>query len=111
MADGLDKNGVDGSPFDRMGEFLRAVYPGGVRPDQFEDMLRTVRALDKIFLESGYVVSGEMEAAELETIMGRVMRSSKKRRLSAEVKRLEAAGQLQLFPTESVSGESADGGI
>lgn len=44
-----EKNAAYGDSFHRSGEILRIIYPHGVRPDQFEDMLSMVRVIDKLF--------------------------------------------------------------
>jgi len=43
------KNAAYGSAFDKSGAILRVLYPNGVRPDQYEDMLGVCRVLDKLF--------------------------------------------------------------
>ena len=44
-----EKNQAYGDSFARSGEILAILYPNGVRPDQFTDMLGIVRVLDKLF--------------------------------------------------------------
>jgi hypothetical protein len=44
-----EKNAAYGDSFHRSGEILRILFPHGVRPDQFEDMLGMVRVIDKMF--------------------------------------------------------------
>ena len=43
------KNASYGSSFDRAGEVLRVLYPDGVKPEQYADMLGVVRTIDKLF--------------------------------------------------------------
>ncbi len=43
-----EKNRAYGSSFDKAGEFLRLLYPDGVRPEQYADMLCLVRVFDKL---------------------------------------------------------------
>jgi hypothetical protein len=42
-----DKNRRYGDSFNQAGEFLKLLYPGGVSPGQYGDMLALVRAFDK----------------------------------------------------------------
>lgn len=44
-----EKNKVYGDSFSRSGAILRILYPDGVRPDQYDDMLGLVRVIDKQF--------------------------------------------------------------
>lgn len=41
------KNNQYGSAFDKCGEFLKILYPDGVKPHQYKDMLAIVRIFDK----------------------------------------------------------------
>ena len=43
------KNREYGDAFHKTGEILRILYPGGVKPEQYDDMLAVVRVLDKLF--------------------------------------------------------------
>ena len=43
------KNAKYGDSFNRSGAILRILYPDGVAPSQYEDMLCVVRILDKLF--------------------------------------------------------------
>lgn len=42
------KNEAYGDSFHACGEFLRLLYPNGVRPGQYDDLLAIVRIWDKI---------------------------------------------------------------
>lgn len=42
-----EKNQKYGDAFHKCGDFLRLLYPDGVRPDQYQDMLAVVRIFDK----------------------------------------------------------------
>ena len=44
-----EKNAAYGDAFSQAGEVLQALYPKGVRPEQYVDMLGVVRVLDKLF--------------------------------------------------------------
>ena len=44
-----EKNAAYGSAFDKAGEILKVLYPNGLQPDQYSDMLAIVRILDKMF--------------------------------------------------------------
>ena len=43
-----EKNKAYGSAFDKAGDFIRLLYPEGIKPDQYKDMLCTVRIFDKL---------------------------------------------------------------
>jgi hypothetical protein len=38
-----------GDSFNRGGDILRTLYPNGVSPDQYDDMLAIIRIVDKLF--------------------------------------------------------------
>jgi hypothetical protein len=38
-----------GRSFDRSGEIFRILYPHGIRPEQYDDLLGMVRIIDKLF--------------------------------------------------------------
>jgi hypothetical protein len=42
-----EKNAAYGSAFAKSGEFLKLLYPDGIRPEQYTDMLLIVRIFDK----------------------------------------------------------------
>jgi hypothetical protein len=42
------KNAAYGDSFHRAGEFLKILYPGGIQPDQYIDVLCIVRIFDKL---------------------------------------------------------------
>tara|TARA_Y100000588_G_C14256496_1_gene925717 strand:+ start:867 stop:1148 length:282 start_codon:yes stop_codon:yes gene_type:complete len=44
-----EKNLAYGDSFGRAEEIIRVLYPDGVRPDQFQDMLAITRVIDKLF--------------------------------------------------------------
>lgn len=44
-----EKNSAYGSAFEKAGEILKVLYPNGINPDQYSDMLAMVRILDKMF--------------------------------------------------------------
>ncbi len=44
-----EKNAAYGDSFARSCEILAVLYPAGVKPDQYRDMLGVVRVLDKLF--------------------------------------------------------------
>lgn len=43
-----EKNRAYGDSFNKCGEFLKILYPNGVRPDQYTDLLGIVRVFDKL---------------------------------------------------------------
>ena len=42
-----EKNKAYGSSFEKCGDFLRLLYPEGLRPEQYQDALALVRIFDK----------------------------------------------------------------
>lgn len=44
-----DKNRAYGDSFHKTGEVLRQLWPNGVPPEQYEDLLAICRILDKLF--------------------------------------------------------------
>lgn len=44
-----EKNRAYGDSFARSGEIMKVLYPKGIQPEQYEDMLGIVRVLDKLF--------------------------------------------------------------
>lgn len=42
-----EKNAAYGDSFNKCGEFLKLLYPNGVKPEQYADMLALVRVFDK----------------------------------------------------------------
>src|SRR5690625_329952 len=43
-----EKNKSHGSAFEKAGDFLKRLYPDGVKPEQYTDMLAIVRVFDKM---------------------------------------------------------------
>lgn len=44
-----EKDRAYGKAFERGGSILRILYPNGVHPNQYVDMLATIRIVDKLF--------------------------------------------------------------
>ena len=44
-----DKNKAYGSAFSKSSEVLKILYPNGIQPEQYTDLLLTTRILDKLF--------------------------------------------------------------
>ena len=44
-----EKNKAYGSAFSKSSEVLKILYPEGINPDQYTDLLLTTRILDKLF--------------------------------------------------------------
>ena len=44
-----EKDTAYGASFDRAGDVLRVLYPGGVKVEQYDDLLAVVRIVDKLF--------------------------------------------------------------
>ncbi len=45
----VEKNEAYGDSFARSSEILRVLYPEGVRPEQYQDLLGVARLIDKMF--------------------------------------------------------------
>lgn len=45
----IDKQKAYGDSFGNMGKILRVLYPDGIKPEQYDDMLAVTRIQDKIF--------------------------------------------------------------
>lgn len=43
------KNSAYGSAFDNAGEILKILFPNGIKPEQYTDMLAIIRIVDKLF--------------------------------------------------------------
>ena len=43
------KNQAYGSAFDNAGDMLKILFPHGIKPEQYTDMLAVLRILDKLF--------------------------------------------------------------
>ena len=43
-----EKEKAYGSAFDKAGDFMRLLYPEGIKPEQYKDMLSNVRIFDKL---------------------------------------------------------------
>jgi hypothetical protein len=44
-----EKNKAYGSSFQHAGEIIKILYPHGIQPAQYQDMLYMVRVIDKLF--------------------------------------------------------------
>lgn len=44
-----EKNEAYGDSFHKSGDILSILYPNGIKPEQYEDMLYVVRVIDKLF--------------------------------------------------------------
>jgi len=44
-----EKQSAYGDSFGRSGECLRQMYPDGIKPEQYDDLLTIARMLDKLF--------------------------------------------------------------
>ena len=43
-----EKNAAYGDSFRQCGEFLKLLFPNGVKPEQYQDMLGIIRVFDKL---------------------------------------------------------------
>lgn len=65
------KNKAYGSAFDRAGDFLRVLYPEGIKPDQYKDMLCIVRVFDKLMrIATSYEGTEEKKVDAYSDLMG-----------------------------------------
>lgn len=44
-----EKNKTYGDSYNRGGDVIRVLYPNGIRPDQYDDVLAMARIVDKLF--------------------------------------------------------------
>jgi hypothetical protein len=44
-----EKNHAYGDSFGLSGRILKLLYPGNIKPEQYDDMLAVIRVIDKIF--------------------------------------------------------------
>lgn len=65
------KNKAYGSAFDRSGDFLRVLYPEGIKPDQYKDMLCIIRVFDKLMrIATSYEGTEEKKVDAYSDLMG-----------------------------------------
>ena len=66
-----EKNKAYGSAFDRAGDFLKVLYPDGIKPDQYKDMLCIVRVFDKLMrIATSYEGTEEKKIDAYSDLMG-----------------------------------------
>jgi hypothetical protein len=66
-----EKNKAYGSAFDKAGDFMRLLYPEGIKPDQYKDMLCNVRIFDKLMrIATSYEGTEEKKVEAYSDIMG-----------------------------------------
>lgn len=103
-----EKNAAYGNSFDKAGEFLRLLYPQGVKPEQMEDALCLVRIFDKMMrIATKKDAFGESPYQDIAgyAILG--LRRSETRPATAE----ELPGVQQLtFMTNVTGSSSVEGG-
>lgn len=54
-----EKQKCYGNSFGRSGAVLRVLYPDGVKPEQYDDMLAVTRIVDKLFRVANGDMGGE----------------------------------------------------
>ena len=65
------KNKAYGSAFDKAGDFLRVLYPDGIKPEQYKDMLCIVRVFDKLMrIATSYENTEEKKVDAYSDLMG-----------------------------------------
>lgn len=65
------KNKAYGSAFDKCGDFLRVLYPEGIKPEQYKDMLCIVRVFDKLMrIATSYEGTEEKKVDAYSDLMG-----------------------------------------
>lgn len=66
-----EKNKAYGSAFDKAGDFLTVLYPDGIKPDQYKDMLCIVRVFDKLMrIATSYQGTEEKKVEAYSDLMG-----------------------------------------
>lgn len=65
------KNKAYGSAFDKCGDFLKVLYPEGIKPEQYKDMLCIVRVFDKLMrIATSYEGTEEKKVDAYSDLMG-----------------------------------------
>ena len=65
------KNKAYGSAFDKSGDFIRVLYPEGIKPEQYKDMLCIVRVFDKLMrIATSYEGTEEKKVDAYSDLMG-----------------------------------------
>lgn len=60
-----------GSAFDKCGDFLKVLYPEGIKPEQYKDMLCIVRVFDKLMrIATSYEGTEEKKVDAYSDLMG-----------------------------------------
>ena len=75
-----EKNAAYGSAFDKSGEVLKVLYPLGISPNQYTDVLATLRILDKLFRIASPTISDEGTEEAYKDIAGYGILGVKKER-------------------------------
>ena len=66
-----EKEKAYGSAFDKAGDFLRVLYPEGIKPEQYKDMLCIVRVFDKLMrIATSYEGTKEKKVDAYSDLMG-----------------------------------------
>lgn len=66
-----EKEKAYGSAFDKAGDFLRVLYPDGIKPEQYKDMLCIVRVFDKLMrIATSYENTEEKKVDAYSDLMG-----------------------------------------
>lgn len=66
-----EKEKAYGSAFDKAGDFLKILYPEGIKPDQYKDMLCIVRVFDKLMrIATSYEGTEEKKVDAYSDLMG-----------------------------------------
>lgn len=66
-----EKEKAYGSAFDKAGDFLKVLYPEGIKPDQYKDMLCIVRVFDKLMrIATSYEGTEEKKVDAYSDLMG-----------------------------------------
>ena len=66
-----EKEKAYGSAFDKAGDFMRILYPEGIKPEQYKDMLSNVRIFDKLMrIATSYEGTEEKKIDAYSDIMG-----------------------------------------
>jgi len=66
-----EKEKAYGSAFDKAGDFLKVLYPDGIKPEQYKDMLCIVRVFDKLMrIATSYEGTEEKKVDAYSDLMG-----------------------------------------
>ena len=103
-----EKERAYGSAFDKAGDFMRILYPEGIKPEQYKDMLCTVRIFDKLMrIATSYEGTEERKIEAYSDIMGYALLGLRSSTLENKVEETKCA-KCVCVRKDKVSSTSMD---